>query len=77
MSDLPPPPQPYRSAALFHGVLAALIVLVAGLSGGDLGKALAVAAGYFVLATGWSWWRFRQRADRSSTGSSTRGGEGR
>ena len=42
MSDLPPPRQPYRSAALFNGGLAAVIVLFAA-SRGDLRKAVAVA----------------------------------
>jgi hypothetical protein len=63
VSDLPPPRQPYRTVALFHAGLAALILLIAGLTGGDLVKALAIAAGYFAAATAWSWWRFRQRAN--------------
>lgn len=66
MSDLPPSHQPYRSAVVFHAVLAGLIVLVAGLSGGDVTKALAVAAVYFVVATGWAWARFRQRERRAA-----------
>ncbi len=65
MSDLPPPQQPYRSVALLHAALAGVILVVAGLSGGDLVKALAVAAIYFVAATAWSWFRFRQRAVRA------------
>ena len=65
MSDLPPPAQPYRTVALFHAGLAALILLIAGLTGGGLVKAAAVAAGYFVAATGWSWLRFRRRANAS------------
>ena len=65
MSDLPPPRQPYRGAVVFHGVLAALIVLVAALSGGDVQKALIVAIAYFVVATAWTWARFRQRERRA------------
>ena len=61
MSDLPARPQPYRSAALLHAVLAVVILAVAAISGGSLAKAIAVAAAYFVFATGWSWFRFRQR----------------
>ena len=61
MSDLPPPRRPYRAAALFHAGLAGVVLLFAGLTGGDLTRALAIAAGYFVIATGWSWFRFRQR----------------
>jgi hypothetical protein len=77
VSDLPPPSQPYRSAAIVHGLLAAAIVLVAWLSNGGIGKALAVAAAYFVLATGWTWFRFRQRERQpAETSSEPRDGNG-
>ncbi len=64
MSDLPPPPHPYRGAAILHGVLAVAILVVAELTGGDPARAALAAAAYFILATGWSWLRFRQRASR-------------
>jgi hypothetical protein len=64
VSDLPPPRNAYRGAAMLHAVLAIVILVVAVISGTDLLKALAVAAAYFVAATGWSWFRFRQRAGR-------------
>jgi hypothetical protein len=78
MSDLPPPAQPYRSAAIVHGILAGAIVLVAWLSDGAIEKALAVAAAYFVIATGWTWFRFRQRERRpAETPPESSGGDGR
>ena len=78
MSDLPPPRQPYRYAALFHAALAGAILLVSLLSGGELWKALAFAVGYFVLATAWTWFRFRQRASRgASSAREPSGGEER
>jgi hypothetical protein len=61
MPDEPLPQHPYRNSAIFHVVLASLIVLVAWATGGGLGRALGFAAGFFVLATGWSWWRWRER----------------
>lgn len=61
MSDPPPFRRPYRAAALLHAGLAVVIVIVAAISGGDLVKAALVAGGYFAIATGWSWFRFRQR----------------
>jgi membrane protein implicated in regulation of membrane protease activity len=64
VSDLPPPRQPYRASALFHGGLAVVILIFAAITGGDLTKALIVAAAYFVVATAWSWFRFRQRKAR-------------
>ena len=75
MSDLPPPAQPYRVAVLFHGALALAILLVALLGDSTVPKALAFAGGYFLLATAWTWFRFRQRASRSpaSTGEPSEG----
>ena len=74
MSDLPARPVPYRAAALLHGGLAALILLVAWLTDGGMQKALAFAVAYFVLATGWSWFRFRQRQRQEAQSLSERGG---
>jgi hypothetical protein len=76
MSDLPPPRQPYRRVVIFHAILAAVIVLVAAISGSGATKALAVAGLYFVAATGWSWLRLRQREGKSSEHSAGEGGEG-
>ena len=66
MSDLPPPGQTYRATAILYAILSLLIVLVAALSGGGLVKAAIVAALFFVLATGWSWFRLRQRERRAA-----------
>ena len=52
MSDLPPLRNPYRASALFHAGLAVVILVFAGLTGGDLTRAVAFAALYFVAATG-------------------------
>jgi hypothetical protein len=67
--DLPessPPAHPYRDTALVYGVLAAIVVLVAWLTGGPVGKAVVLAVLVFVVACGWSWSRWRQRLARSS-----------
>jgi hypothetical protein len=61
---IPLPRHPYRDGAIFHGALACLLVLVAWLTGGGIGKALVVGALYFLVATAWTWWRFRQRERR-------------
>lgn len=74
MSDLPPLARPLRAAAIFHAVLAGVILLFAGLTGGDLTKALAIAAGYFVVATAWTWFRFRQRQERPTSTEHDRSG---
>ena len=64
MSTPPVSKRPYRDSLLLHFVLAIVIVLVSWLTGGALGRALIFAAVYFVLATAWSWWRFRQQLGR-------------
>lgn len=58
---LPLPKHPYRDAALINAILAVLLLLTAWFTGGEFGRALVFGVGYFVLATGWGWWRFRQR----------------
>jgi hypothetical protein len=75
MPDDPLPARPYRDTAILHAVLAGLIVLVAWATGGDLGTALLVAVGFFVVATSWSFWRWRQRlAEERRSAARGRGG---
>ena len=59
--DSPPPRHPYRDTFLVYGALALVVVLVAWATGGGLWKAIAVAAAFFVAATGWNTYRLRQR----------------
>jgi LPXTG-motif cell wall-anchored protein len=70
------PRHPYRDSAALHSFLAGVILGVAWLTGGDLTKALVVAGLYAVVATGWSWFRFRRRIARG-TRPGARGGAGR
>ena len=65
MSDLPTPRHAYRGSAILHAILALVILAVAAISGGSLARAVLVAITYFVVATGWSWFRFRQREART------------
>ncbi len=57
------PKRPYRDSAIFYGVLAVVIVVVAVATGGSILEAILVALAAFILATGWSWWRFREQAE--------------
>ena len=61
--SVPLPKHPFRDSAIVYGLLAGIIVAVAYLTNGDVVDALVVGAGFFVLATAWSWWRFRQRLE--------------
>jgi len=60
-AGLPLPKRPFRDSLIFYGVLSLLLVLVAYLTNGNLGRAVVFAVGFFVIATGWAWWRFRQK----------------
>ena len=65
MNERPPAPKrPYRDGVLLNLVLAGLILLISWLTGGDAGRALVFAIGFFVISTGWTWWRVRQRLER-------------
>jgi membrane protein DedA with SNARE-associated domain len=70
---LPVPKRPFRDSAIFYGVLSVLFVLVVWATGGavlprwddqqrEVGGLL-IAMLFFVVATGYSWWRFRQRIE--------------
>jgi hypothetical protein len=55
------PKRPYRDSALLYGALAVVVLVFALLTGGGVVRAVVVALAFFVCATAWSWWRFRQR----------------
>ena len=54
------PRHPYRDSALLYAALAALVVVLAVLTGGDAARALMWAGAAFVIATGFSWWRWHR-----------------
>ena len=64
LDDRSIPAHPYRDTALVYGVLSVLLVVVAWLTGGDALRAIVVAVAFFVVATAWSWWKFRGRIKR-------------
>jgi hypothetical protein len=55
------PAHPYRDSAIVYGILAAIVIGVTALTGGNLRAALIIAPLLFVVATAYSWWRLRQR----------------
>jgi hypothetical protein len=74
MSDLPPPTQSVRALVSIHALLAAGILILVLVTGGEPWQAVVVAGAYFVLAGGWSWlkaWRAARAAreqERQSAG---------
>ena len=72
-AQLPLPKRPFRDTAIFYGVLSILFVLVVWGTGGavlprwddeqrEIGGLL-IAILFFLVATSYSWWRFRQRIE--------------
>ncbi len=72
LHDRPLPAHPYRDSALVYGTMALVLVIVAALTGGDVVRALVVASAFFVVATPWSWWRFRTRIKAETAAQATR-----
>ena len=55
------PKRPYRDTVIVYAALAAVIVVISLLTGGGLKRALAFAVVFFLVATAWSFWRWRER----------------
>ena len=60
------PKHPYRDSAIVYAVLAGVVVGVTALTGGNMRAALIIAPVLFVVATGYSWWRWRQREQKET-----------
>jgi heme O synthase-like polyprenyltransferase len=56
----PVPRHPYRDSAVLYAVLAVLVVGITALTGGDVTRAVVIACALFVVATAYSWWRWRE-----------------
>jgi len=68
------PARPFRDSAIMYAVLACVVVVIAWATGAavlprieDDGNvvvgALPIALGFFLLGTGYAWWRFRKRLE--------------
>jgi hypothetical protein len=64
----PLPKRPFRDTAIIYAALAVVFVGISLLSGRSIFVALPVAAGCFVLATGYSWWRLTRRIEEERQG---------
>jgi membrane protein implicated in regulation of membrane protease activity len=60
----PIPKHPYRDSALLYAFFAVVFVGVTALTGGDVPRSVGIAFALFVIATAYSWWRWRERIRR-------------
>ena len=58
---IPLPGHPYRDSAIFYAVLSAILLGVTYATGGGMWKAILVAVAFFVIATAFTWMRFRSK----------------
>jgi nicotinamide riboside transporter PnuC len=56
--------RPYRDSALVYAVLGSLVVVITLATGGKVLRAAVLGLLAFLLATGWTWWRLRQREEQ-------------
>ena len=70
VEETKPLEHPYRDTVIVYAVLAVLLVVIAALTGYDVGDATAIAAAFFVAATAWSFlsWRRRLRKNAAQEG---------
>ena len=61
------PTSPVRDTLLVYGVLSLIILLVAWLTGGSLGRALVIVPVFYVIASAWTIQRLRARARREAS----------
>jgi hypothetical protein len=66
LPEAPVPKHPYRDSMLVYGFFAALVVLLAWITGGSVAKAALIAVVVWVAATIWSIARWRQRLQREA-----------
>jgi membrane protein implicated in regulation of membrane protease activity len=66
LPEAPVPKHPYRDSMLVYGFFAALVVLLAWVTGGSVGKAALIAVAVWAAATIWSIARWRQRLQREA-----------
>ena len=67
----PIPKRPFRDSAFLYAGFAIVFVAIVGLTGGNLLVAVPVALGCFLVATGYAWWKFRQRIRLEEEGESS------
>jgi Flp pilus assembly protein TadB len=59
--ERPKPKRPFRDSALLYAGMAVVFVVIVFITGGKMSVAIPIALACFVVATGYAWWKLRQR----------------
>ena len=59
--ETPKPKRPFRDSALLYAGMAVVFVVIVFITGGKMSVAIPIALACFVVATGYAWWKLRQR----------------
>ena len=59
----PSPKRPFRDSALIYAAMAIVFVVIVFITGGRMVVAIPVAVGCFLVATGYAWWKLKQRLE--------------
>ena len=66
LPEAPVPKHPYRDTILVYGFFAVLVVVLAWVTGGNIGTAVVIAVVCWVAASVWGIARWRQRIQREA-----------
>ena len=55
------PKRPFRDSAILYAAMTVVFVILVIVTGGKLSVAIPVAIACFFVATGYAWWKLRQR----------------
>jgi len=72
--ERPLPAHPYRDTAIVYGIMAVILVVLAGVTGGSLVRASVAGTVFWLVATAWSWWKFRGRIRERELGEAAAAG---
>ena len=61
VEETPKPKRPFRDSALLYAGMAVVFVIIVAITGGKMSVAIPIALACFVVATGYAWWKLRQR----------------
>ena len=62
-ADPPSAKRPFRDSALLYAGMAIVVLTLVFISGGNMAVAVPVVLGCFVVATGYAWWKLKQRLE--------------